>query len=514
MSDDHIINEQSATGWLRTELRGDIEGAKGLIHAARKSLGALRVINGVNERIAAGEPGGFFRRMLHGNDGVTIEAITNNGNDTIRVFVPQKSSFTHVDAQTRHDQTSATAVPVFGHVEPTSTSTSYTPITESKKREEEEEEEEDKKIKNARYVFWIFYNDNDTIGFETAHEWTIADGFSGKSVRLEGDLITGRIIFEGNLWYGSQNGLSGNFKIIKQNLNGGGRSTIYTRRAYGETSITCASTVSRNGIIFVFFNRDTIHCSAGAHAGQLDCTQSVLYIIRLSSSGSVISESKQVISITSNDEDQFSTDSSALNLVNDGDTAYLNCLVTGQQSNAHYEQSRLYSIDILSGSLSYVTYSEKKLASSVISDKYLYTLISDESQCILVKRLLGKKDADNLGSLPISEHGILGILDDDTPCFAFGDVDIGDDSIAISGSSPTMPGSSILPQENFVMFSTGNGLVSYDPTTGNVESYPIGGDGYLIQYFPSEIFSTDPEDNQKEEWEYISRTNVNPYLAE
>ncbi len=514
MSDDHIINEQSATGWLRTELRGDIEGAKGLIHAARKNLGALRVIHGVNERIAAGEPGGFFRRMIHGNDGVTIEAITNNGNDTIRVFVPQKTSFTHVDAPMRHDQTSATAVPVFGHVEPTSTSTSYTPITETKKKEGEEEEEEEKKIKGARYVFWIFYNDDETAGFETAHEWTIADGFSGKSVRLEGDTISGKIIFEGNLWYGSQNNLSGDFKIIKQSLNGGGRSTIYTRRALGETSITCASTVSSNGIIFVFFNRDVIHCSAGEHAGQLECTQSVLYILRLSSSGGVINEGKQVISITNDDADQFSTDCSALNLVNDGETAYLNCIVTGEQSSSPYELSRLYSIDILSGSLSYVTYSEKKLASSVISGIYLYTLISDESQCILIKRILGKNDADNLGSLPISEHGIIGILDDDTPCFAFGDIDKGDDSIFISGSSPTMPGISIIPQESFAMFSTGNGLVSYDPITGNVESYPIGGDGYLVQYFPSETFSTDPEDNQKEEWEYISRTNVNPYLAE
>lgn len=514
MSDDHIINEQSTTGWLRTELRGDIEGAKGLIHAARKSLGALRVIHGVNERIAAGEPGGFFRKMIHGNDGVTIEAITNNGNDTIRVFVPQKSSFTHVDVPAQHDQTSATAVPIFWHAEPTSTSTSYKPVTESKKKEDEEEDEEDKKIKNARYSFWIFYDDNDTVGFETAHEWTIADGFSGRSVRLDGYLISGRIIFEGYLWYGSQDGISGTFKIIRQNLNGGGKTTAYSIQAFGENAITCASTVSNMGLIFSFFNKETIVCQSGTHAGQLQCTESILYTIRISSGGGLIYENIRIIDVTADDADQFTTDSSQLNLVNDGKTAYLNCVVNGSRSNAHYEECRLYSIDISSGSSSHVTYSENKLASSIISGGFLYTLISDGSQCILVKRSLGKAEADNIGSFPISEHGILGVLDDETPCFAFGDVDKSDDSVMLSGTSPTMPGVSIIPQETFIVFTTGNGLVSFDPTSGKVESYPVGGNGYLIQYFPSETFNTDPQDDQKEEWEYISRTNVNPYLAE
>lgn len=83
---DLTINEATATGWLRAELYGDRDKAREHLHLARTVLGGLRSRSGVNERIASGEPGGFFLQRLTLPDGSRIEAITNDGHDTIRIY--------------------------------------------------------------------------------------------------------------------------------------------------------------------------------------------------------------------------------------------------------------------------------------------------------------------------------------------------------------------------------------------------------------------------------------------
>lgn len=83
-----VINEPVATGWLRTELFGDKDKAAGYAYDARKLLGGMRSMYGVNDRIASGDGGGFYQRTIRLQDGTIIQAITNDGHDTLRINVP------------------------------------------------------------------------------------------------------------------------------------------------------------------------------------------------------------------------------------------------------------------------------------------------------------------------------------------------------------------------------------------------------------------------------------------
>lgn len=85
-NDPMVMNEPVATGWLRTELYGDPNVAALYTQEARALLGTMRSIYGVNERIAAGEGGGFYQRSQVLADGTTVETITNDGLDTIRIY--------------------------------------------------------------------------------------------------------------------------------------------------------------------------------------------------------------------------------------------------------------------------------------------------------------------------------------------------------------------------------------------------------------------------------------------
>lgn len=96
------INEPTATGWLRMELYGDRDKARGYTHTARTVLGGLRSRMGVNERIAAGEGGGFYHQNVTLEDGTTIQAITNDGMDTLRIHA--SSSFIQPVQTTREEE--------------------------------------------------------------------------------------------------------------------------------------------------------------------------------------------------------------------------------------------------------------------------------------------------------------------------------------------------------------------------------------------------------------------------
>jgi hypothetical protein len=83
-----VFNEPAVTGALRVELYGDAARAGAQLGTARAVLGALRCMYGVNERIADGEPGGFYMRAVTLADGTRIEAFTNNGLDMVRIHAP------------------------------------------------------------------------------------------------------------------------------------------------------------------------------------------------------------------------------------------------------------------------------------------------------------------------------------------------------------------------------------------------------------------------------------------
>ncbi|MGZ8317512.1 MAG: hypothetical protein ACXWVD_00285 [Telluria sp.] len=87
-----VMQEPTATGWQRTEIYGNAELGRSHVHDARTVLGALRSQAGVNERIAAGEAGGFYHRWAMLPDGTRVHAITNDGHDTVRIYSPGHKS--------------------------------------------------------------------------------------------------------------------------------------------------------------------------------------------------------------------------------------------------------------------------------------------------------------------------------------------------------------------------------------------------------------------------------------
>lgn len=88
MKEDEPLREPVVTGVMRLEIHGDRERGMAFSHRARAQLGLMLNYHGVPERIAAGEPGGFFHSNHTYAGGVRIQTITNNGQHTARIFVP------------------------------------------------------------------------------------------------------------------------------------------------------------------------------------------------------------------------------------------------------------------------------------------------------------------------------------------------------------------------------------------------------------------------------------------
>ncbi len=85
-----VFNEVLASGPVQFGLTGDPRLARSHIADGRRLLGMLRSIYGVNQRIAQGEPGGFYSTSLRFSDGTLIVAVTNDGHDVIRIAAPER----------------------------------------------------------------------------------------------------------------------------------------------------------------------------------------------------------------------------------------------------------------------------------------------------------------------------------------------------------------------------------------------------------------------------------------
>lgn len=83
-----MSNEPIYTGPLALQMAGDLEQAKGYERYGRRLLGTMLMISGVQERIARGEPGGFFRKSVTMDDGTRVSAMTNNGQHMLRIETP------------------------------------------------------------------------------------------------------------------------------------------------------------------------------------------------------------------------------------------------------------------------------------------------------------------------------------------------------------------------------------------------------------------------------------------
>lgn len=141
------------TGWVQTLYGGDIERAQGYERSARRLLGALRTQYGINARLAAGEPGGFYKGVRTLEDGTRIEVTHNDGRDVIRIESPrsgrQESASTwehwHADsAAPSHHHTSVQA----GHQD------HYRPPVTSETVPTRADEEDEEKKEGGTYL-WV-----------------------------------------------------------------------------------------------------------------------------------------------------------------------------------------------------------------------------------------------------------------------------------------------------------------------------------------------------------------------
>lgn len=110
-----VFNQPIETGPIRAEFFGDTEKAKSYITAGRKILGAVRTFNGVNQRIAEGEAGGFYRHLAQLEDGTQIEVLTNNGMDTVRIYAVPETTAPKVESEIDKPDEEPTPIPLGGY---------------------------------------------------------------------------------------------------------------------------------------------------------------------------------------------------------------------------------------------------------------------------------------------------------------------------------------------------------------------------------------------------------------
>lgn len=146
-------NEPVATGGVRTEFRGDIRAAMGLERSARRLLGHLRTIHGVNDRITDGEPGGFYTMRRQLDDGSLIEVITNDGQDTLRITCPTPSAVASTSAAPQQSRSSSDNAPT-AYAASDSVELPGEEVEQAPPRKEDDEEGETERTDYAPYL-WI-----------------------------------------------------------------------------------------------------------------------------------------------------------------------------------------------------------------------------------------------------------------------------------------------------------------------------------------------------------------------
>jgi len=86
------LNIPVETGPINFTFLNDSEAAKGYVYHARKLLAATKQYYGVYDRVAAGQPGGFFRHGVDLSDGTRITVYTNDGVDVAVIATVKRVS--------------------------------------------------------------------------------------------------------------------------------------------------------------------------------------------------------------------------------------------------------------------------------------------------------------------------------------------------------------------------------------------------------------------------------------
>lgn len=523
------IDEPVATGWLRSEFYGDADKGKAYLYAARKQLGALKTRYGVNERVAQGEPGGFYfdSRMLP--DGTQIETLTNDGHDTVRITVPTTQSFggstsvgegESTSFQGQGESTDFTPPPLPGEV------TTAKPVYDEPLID---------------YSFWIVFSKSDARSNHTIKEWDMDSGFTGREVLITAPGVTtttAHIIFDGFVWgvglfYGGTTDT-----IFRQHLQTGIRTELYTPQGLPVLGSHrgASSTATPLGVLFAI---------AGVNAA----------CILLDAEGQVIYDVPMNGGLTGGRTKSF---------INDGEYAYLHYsdtssnkrgmvvihIATGANTTINltasdfatpddYRMATFGAFAVLAEEVMYgVRFRNSEtppigpteifmrdpsanISSTVLADvSYLYP--DDPDGASLLSS--GAATITHNGAVIVATNRDVVTIDPATKTVAaqYSVADLwGLPFDEVVGDTPTLiKGASIIPGTDLAAlffqvdpYPGTQVLATLDAQSGETATYDfVDAFGYLVQYTITPAANPDPDQEPpREEWEYLSRTNVNPF---
>jgi hypothetical protein len=147
------MSEPIYTGPLPIQISGNIELGKTYEREGRRLLGKMLAINGVDERIAAGEPGGFYKQHQTMPDGSRLTVTTNNGQHVLRIDSPYTSAKQETRSERHETGGEAPGATLHttadgGYIPP------EVPLPGLAERQVEPEEEEPKRQETSPYM-WV-----------------------------------------------------------------------------------------------------------------------------------------------------------------------------------------------------------------------------------------------------------------------------------------------------------------------------------------------------------------------
>jgi hypothetical protein len=502
---DLVFNQPIETGTIRAEFFGDTEKAKGYITASRKLLGSVRTIYGVNQRIADGEAGGYYRHFAQLQDGTQIEVLTNNGMDTVRIY----------------------AVPVVELIKPVveeeidTTTTEEIPVLQTYDEG------------GVDFTIWLIFKS--TVKYDvTLKEWSFSNGFTGKSILIpeNPNYCEALVMFNGWVW-GVHYKSATQEQLFRVNIDTGIEESLYLHAS--TEAAQSATTITPLGVLFVVGR-------IGASVILLDADGALVYDTPLNSGyngwvgGSIHS------------------------FINNGTTAYLHYGDTASSLRG------MAIIDVATGANTTISLSASTFdtpddyrlgrgAFAVLSGDSMYgvrlrandappyqpseVFLRDPSSSISSATLADISDyfpsEDNEGFSKI-KYGAATVVDDGLVVVSSSkDVVVIDPATksvvnqytvaglwglpfdTLNGNTPILSkGCSILPDSGlaalFFSYDNASHLVTLNPVTGETTKDSFDrAYGYLIQVEINAAANPDPNASPlKEEWEYLSVTNVNP----
>lgn len=494
-----VFNQPEEVNAVHFEFFGNteqaVERAKSYMGAARVAVGTMQAIYGIKEMNE--QYGAFYSYNDVLADGTQISVSGNSGQYTARITCYDRPT-PEVEREINPilPKEELPIVPVYdeGGVE---------------------------------YAIWLLRYVTGASGSMVLEQWDFANGYTGGSVFLpaisETNNISGVLIFNGYVWWAELNAADG--IVYRTSIKTKVQQTLYTR----SSGLRRASTVTPLGVLFAIGNIDNLSFILFKEDG------SVVYDVAYSGPGmeavnylmtSFVNDGAHAY-LHQGDGARFANRLTIIEIATGAHTT----VITHQLSPEDEASYAWPSVDdyrgicyaaVVDGDVMY----EATIESGYYVNSRSKLRLRDPSTSITSSVLTQLTDYDP-GNPPPSalwagaggmvEDGLIVIIHADTLMV----VDPASKSILSASATPFVgaaPCTSIIPDSSSVAIlynrSDDPHLALYNPKTGAVEDYLLNPGyvhGYLLQITINAASNPGPTlPPLKEEWEYLSATNVNP----